>query len=141
MTGQPFRTCTLRTCVRLGTGTRSLSATALINHEKYPLDRECAGYDLLVSEARESLGTVGCFRLPGFITHEGVDKIKAECLEVISDGGVIGNQVGRAVNCYYTEGDAKESESHPVNTFFEINSPLWISVWSAARLPPVIKDL
>jgi hypothetical protein len=62
---------------------------------------------------------VGCFRLPGFITHEGVDKIKAECLEVISDGGVIGNQVGRAVNCYYTEGDAKESESHPVNTFFD----------------------
>ena len=92
----------------------------MINYALYPIDaRQSPEYAELVSTARDSLRRAGCFRLPGFVTSDGVRSIKREVLGVVDAGGVIGNQVGRAVNCYYTKGDKSLPESHPLNTFFD----------------------
>ena len=92
----------------------------LIDFGSYPIDdRESPGYDALVCAARTSLQAAGCFRLPGFVTPHGVGLIKRECLDIAASEDVIGNQVGRQVNVYYTEGSESKPDSHPVNTFFD----------------------
>jgi len=103
----------------------SSSAGLLLNYERYPIDkRGHAAYDVLLNNAKAALRTQGCFRLPNFVTPAGVEHAKRECLGAIFDGqggnakGILGNQVGRAVNCYYEAGDESLPVSHPQNTFF-----------------------
>jgi hypothetical protein len=95
------------------------TSNQLIDHKTYPLVRGSPGYDEFVCAARKKLSKNGCFRLPGFVTPEGVAAIKRECLEIINTREVLGNQVGRAVNCYYTAPDESLADSHPVNTLFD----------------------
>lgn len=91
----------------------------IINVQEYPIDEvNTVPYNDLVSRARESLQTKGYFALPNFICKSGLDLIKAQCQEVISTRNVLGNQVGRAVNCFYTEKCDDLPINHPQNTFF-----------------------
>jgi hypothetical protein len=97
-----------------------MAARPLIDLHQYPIDaRDGPAYEALVQKSRASLESNGCLRLPGFVTKHGVDLIKRECLDIASSEKVLGNQVGRKVNCYYTEGSVSKPDSHPLNTFFD----------------------
>lgn len=98
---------------------RSLSSLApetVINVDRYPIhQRESEAYADLVSDARRNLDTWGFFRLPGFLTEEGVTQAVEECEHIIDKGGIVNNQVGWAVNCFYCPPDESLPSTHPVN--------------------------
>jgi len=91
-----------------------------INLEEYPIhDRNAVRYGELVLRARKLLKNSGFVALPNFICKTGLERIKAQCLEVINQQPVLGNQVGRAVNCYYTATNDDLSSDHPQNVLFD----------------------
>lgn len=91
-----------------------------INLKEYPIhDKSAAPYRDLVLRARKLLKTSGYVALPNFICKTGLERIKAQCLEVIEQRPVRGNQVGRAVNCYYTVTNDDLSSDHPQNILFD----------------------
>lgn len=91
-----------------------------INLDEYPIhDKSAARYRDLVLRAREHLTQNGYVALPNFICKDGLERIKAQCLEVIDQRPVLGNQVGRAVNCYYTATNAELPIDHPQNILFD----------------------
>lgn len=92
-----------------------LSAEALINFAKYPINKDGSGYQALVSDVREQLAEDGCAVLPEFLTASGIAEVTKE-VEAVSD---CGHQSKNQTNPYFTQDDPSLPETDPRRRFFD----------------------
>lgn len=90
-----------------------------MNFSEYPIDKRGSHeYDQLVENSRNKLKLNSYFKLSNFLTTEGIGHIKEQCTGLVDCDHVRGNQVGRSVNCFYSESNAELPDDHPVNMTF-----------------------
>ena len=78
-----------------------LSATSLINLDRYPIHKMGVERDVLINQVRASLAEDGCAVLRQFLTSEGIAQITAEADSVAANAH---RSFGRT-NPYFTEDD------------------------------------
>ena len=110
--------CRTLLCRRALSSTPASSFLPGINTARYPIhDRESLAYQSLLLDARERLRQEGCCRLSDFLVPEAIAALQREC--GAAEAAVAGNQVGRSVNCYYTEPEPDLPGRHPANVEFD----------------------
>ena len=92
-----------------------LSATTLINLDRYPINQPGPARDALIAEVRASLADDGCAVLKQFLTPEGVAHITREADQVADKAH---RSFGRT-NPYFTDDDDSLPVDDPRRRFFD----------------------
>lgn len=89
--------------------------TAMVDLERYPIDRPGPTLDALLDGIREDLRQSGCAVLSGFIQPRSIDALVAECDRVQSAAHRSFNRT----NPYFTQDRDDLPDSHPLRRFYE----------------------
>jgi len=86
-----------------------------INLERYPIHREGAERDAILTDVREDLARDGCAVLKGFLASEGIAALTREASSVADKG----HKSFSRTNAYFTQDDPTLSGDDPRRQFFE----------------------
>ena len=91
------------------------AATDLIDLARYPIHRESAERDAILSSVRQDLARDGCAVLKGFLTPKGIAALTQEADSVADKG----HKSFSRTNAYFTDDDPALPADDPRRQFFE----------------------